>query len=769
MTILNTSNWWLSNYAGAADANWLAHVRAMLGGAGDGMSSPRYTTMEASGQQPWLYTTMPSPGFTTLPEPADGSAGGSVTALTSTTASDEPAPTDPFFADQWHFDYLGDIQKIWEEFTGAGVHVGIYDDGVEYTHPDLAANYDVDSQLTIYGDWYLDALEPTLYGSPHGTSVAGLIAAARNGEGTVGVAYGSTITGVPIFSGIADINYSFDGFIEALNHASEFDIISNSWGATPLFYQSALEQNAQINAGWLHAVEEGRDGLGTIIVKAAGNDDMNANGDGADTTRATIIVGAYDASGDASWYSNFGANLLVSAPSSGDLRGFLDAPDVHIDPGLVTTDLVGANGYNLSTDGFLTADDYTDQFGGTSGATPIVSGVIALMLDANADLGWRDVQNILAYSAREIGSGVGGVPTSSEGFEWFYNGAGNWNGGGLHFSNDYGYGAVDAYNAVRMAEVWGLFAAPKVSANETSFSSSLAGPVVIDDVTNTDILFDFSGAAFDVDFVNVDLDITHSSVVQQVFLNFGTIDAILLKSLADLSIQLISPDGTVVELADFTQDISIDDGSLGLHLEFGANAFRGEDADGIWTLRITDAWFGSDAGTVDAATVTLHGSDGSQVNLDDDVYHYTNEVFTSLDRDASRLTLNDDTGNEWFDMAAMSGNLTVDLARGGDSVCERPQRPIPEDRCHNRHRERRHRRRQRRHHRQRPRQQDPRDAWQRHDRRWGRCRHDLGRSWQRHRDRRHGRGHLPLRPGAQCHDECRHHYRLFAHRRHGLA
>ena len=78
---------------------------------------------------------------------------------------------------------------------------------------------------------------PAQLGYPHGTSVAGLIAAARNGIGTVGVAYGSTITGVPIFTGTADINYSFDGFIEALGHAYEFDIISNSWGVTPAFYQ----------------------------------------------------------------------------------------------------------------------------------------------------------------------------------------------------------------------------------------------------------------------------------------------------------------------------------------------------------------------------------------------------------------------------------------------------------------------------------------------------------------------------------------------------
>ena len=141
-----------------------------------------------------------------------------------------------------------------------------------------------------------------------------------------------------------------------------------------------------------------------------------------------------------------------------------------------------------------------------------MSGVVALMLDANPDLGWRDVQNILAYSAREIGSGVGGGATSSEEHEWFYNNAGNWNGGGLHFSNDYGYGSVDAYNAVRMAEVWGLFAAPQVSANETSISASLTARRARRSDHDRPPVRVHRGA-FDVDFVNVDINITHDSPV----------------------------------------------------------------------------------------------------------------------------------------------------------------------------------------------------------------------------------------------------------------
>lgn len=74
-----------------------------------------------------------------------------------------PLPTDPLFARQWHFSLLtgslpadisqqGDttlMQRIWDEYSGAGVHVGVYDTGIEYSHPDLAANYDASRHVVM--------------------------------------------------------------------------------------------------------------------------------------------------------------------------------------------------------------------------------------------------------------------------------------------------------------------------------------------------------------------------------------------------------------------------------------------------------------------------------------------------------------------------------------------------------------------------------------------------------------------------------------------
>ena len=156
MTILNTSNWWLSHTAGAPDADWLANVRAMLGVDGGGALSPRFTTMGAPGQQPWLYSTLPAPITAPQPSPASGGVGGPSLVTPTTTASTEPPPTDPFFEDQWHFNFLGDIQKIWEEFTGDGVHVGVYDDGLEYTIPTWLPTTTLDASSPSIGEELLD-------------------------------------------------------------------------------------------------------------------------------------------------------------------------------------------------------------------------------------------------------------------------------------------------------------------------------------------------------------------------------------------------------------------------------------------------------------------------------------------------------------------------------------------------------------------------------------------------------------------------------------
>ncbi len=229
MTVLNTSNWWLTHTAGSPDADWLAHVRMMLGDGSQGLA--HLAALAGTGGQPWLYSTMQAP--ITSPQPAP------ISDANPPSVSPELVPPPPidgnYVDDQWHFDYLGDIETIWEEYSGAGVHVGIYDDGLQYIHPDLDDNYDPSRQVTVGGE----VIDPNFYatyyvGFAHGTSVAGLIGAERNEFGTTGVAWGASLTGVVIFYGPADINSDYDGFIEAVDQSENFDVDQPQLGEVAL-------------------------------------------------------------------------------------------------------------------------------------------------------------------------------------------------------------------------------------------------------------------------------------------------------------------------------------------------------------------------------------------------------------------------------------------------------------------------------------------------------------------------------------------------------
>jgi len=521
-------------------------------------------------------------------------------------------PSDPLYTSQWHFPLIGNIETIWNEFSGAGIRVGVYDDGVDYNHEDLDDNYD--SSLHALDD-FGNAIDPFPVGNDaHGTACAGLIGAeSDNGVGGTGVASGVTLTGVNIFNsaiyGYVNASDS-SGFMDVAGQAgTNFDISSNSWGSTPGFGSGQNINDASSFAGELHGVygnisATGRGGLGTVIVQAAGNDTLDANGSGVNSSRYTITVAASDEFGNIQDYSNFGTSILVTAPA-----------------GAVTTDITGGSGYS--------SGDYTTTFGGTSAATPIVAGVTALMLEASENsLGWRDVQNILAISASETGSGYGNLASGFEVGEWGVNAATNWNGGGMAISGSYGFGMVDAYAAVRMAEVWHLFDAPQTSANEVMVSSNTwTGSQLLPDGDPTGIDFTLT--------VGADIAIEHI----ELSMGFNTTWA------GDLSIIITTPDGTVIQ--------AYYEGGLGVSFNdtwtFGIDHLLGETSAGTWTINVADN-FGADANTITGLSMDIYG----QTVDNNDVYHYTNDFLTLAGLDVSRLSLTDTNGGEdWLNLAAV--------------------------------------------------------------------------------------------------------------------
>lgn len=533
-------------------------------------------------------------------------------------------PSDPLFSQQWHFAGNAkvdiNITEAWDYYSGAGVKFGVYDDGIDDNHVDLAANYDASRHVrvnTVFDD-------PTVYnsGDAHGTAVAGLIAARQgNGAGGVGGSFNGRLTGVDIF-GPGGTSYLFG----AMNEQDRFDVTNHSWGWVGAFADNKLNSGwSSFFAGLQDAAANGRSGLGTIQMVAAGNDRTgydNTNTSNFTSSRFVNAIAAIANDGEISYYSNPGASLLVSSPSNGGSQG------------ITTTDYTGSVGYS--------AGDYTSGFGGTSAATPIASGVVGLMLEANRALGYRDVAEILAITARQIGS----PEAAGEGAAlrpWQFNGAENWNNGGMHFSHDYGFGLIDAFAAVKLAESWNL---QQTFANEVMVSASNTTSGAVPDNNATGLsrtvnLTPATGAPITIETIEVQINWSSPHTWA-----------------GDLVIELISPDGTTSYLLDRAGG-SADLGSW----TFTTRAHLGELATGNWTVRVTDRASG-DTGTISSITVRAYGSRDI-----DDNYYYTDEFGALATAGTDRATLADtDGGSDTINVAALSTGATINLNPGQDNL-----------------------------------------------------------------------------------------------------
>lgn len=550
-----------------------------------------------------------------------------------------PLPTDPMLAQQWHLRNntpgLLDLNVfgVWDasegpSYNGSGIRTVVIDDGFDYTHSDLAPNYDTGLDF----DFEFNTTDPFGAASDaHGTAVSGIIGAAANGSGVVGVAYGTSLVGYRTAGLITD------AWLQDIRDAIFYSGTNAGGDVVNISQGIANDLNSEFGNGYLAvrfdeiessigtAVDTGRGGLGTTIVKSAGNSrggnfDVNAD-DWTNDTRQ-VVVAAVDQNGFVSSYSSYGAAVLVS--------GFGTPGQV------VTTDRVGAAGYN--------GTDFTSSFNGTSSAAPMVTGIVGLILDANGSLGWRDVQEILSVSARHVGTAVGGGIGGSERYAWGWNGSDTWNGGGQHYSNDYGYGLVDGLAAVRLAETW-LLTGTGAATTATQASASL-------DILNSSVVIpdgNATGSSFTAAFGG-------GAVVERmtVQVTFST------TFLADMDIYLISPDGTVSELIADNAGSADFNGSW----TFETQAFRGEDLNGTWTVRIVDD-AGSDVLTVSDIVVTAYGR-----NTTDDRYIFTNE-YSDYAGVAGHLTaVNDSNGGvDTVNAAAVSSGSDIRLD-GGSGVID---------------------------------------------------------------------------------------------------
>ena len=490
----------------------------------------------------------------------------------SPTSTINEVPNDPLFSEQWHLHNTGqtggtpgadaNVIPAWQKATGKDVTIGIVDSGVQFEHPDLAENYV--SELSY--DFIDNDSDPTPISpgdeelEPHGTAVAGVAAATtNNGTGVSGVAPNASVAGLRLLPDVdidsippgSDEIFPDAQVAEALSFKNqEIDIYNNSWGDRPK-RSLGTETLAALQDG----VRNGRGGLGSIFVFAAGNfrplqNDVNYSP--LANSRHTIAVTAIDHRGEKSYYSDSGASLLVSGYSN------------NIDPGITTTDLQGSDGYNPE-------GDYNDGFGGTSSAAPLVSGVIALMLEANPNLTYRDVQHILVETSTQ------NDPTDSG---WSINGAGH------EINHKYGFGAIDADAAVDAAENW-----TTVEPEVVTTSDYISVDTAIPDNNGEDLTSTVNIAEdINIEWAEVVFDAEHTQR-------------------GDLEITLTSPDGTESILAETHRDPN---NNYDRYV-FTSTRHWDESSLGDWTLNVADNTTG-ETGTWNSWQLNLYGTDPDSTN-----------------------------------------------------------------------------------------------------------------------------------------------------------
>ena len=468
------------------------------------------------------------------------------------TPVDSGSNFDPLFSDQWHLQNTGqdggtpaedsNVLPVWSmNLKGEGIRIAIVDEDLEISHEDLATNVATGLSHNYLTGLTDPACPVTAVGCGHGTAVAG-VAAARdfNNLGVRGVAPRANIVGYNLLQS-RNISNEADAMIR---NAENIHVSNNSWGppdnadlhATPLAWRDAIATGLNL----------GRNGKGTIYVWAAGNGAIagdNANYDGYANHRSVNAICSVDDKGVRTEYSEPGANLRVCAASQ-EL-----ATSGH---GITTTDRSGATGFNINGSGDYSNTNYSKTFTGTSASVPIVAGTVALLLQAQANLGWRDVQLILAQSARR------NDPTHQD---WSQNGAGHW------VNHDYGFGVIDANNAISTALSWS-----NVATEITHVQSSSPLLAIPDDnITGVSDTMTISGSSITtIEFIEITFSATDHTFA-------GDLE-ITLTNESTGTISRLSGEHSCPGLVCTAYDDWI----------FSSTRHLGEAADGQWTLTVAD-------------------------------------------------------------------------------------------------------------------------------------------------------------------------------------
>ncbi len=350
---------------------------------------------------------------------------------------------DPMYNDQWYLKNVGqgngtvgldiNVEPVWNlGYLGQGVNVAVSDELVDANHPDLKSNIALVKNYSSLGNTCT---------KNHGTPAAGIIAAKNNDIGTVGIAPSARIYVFNVFNGDGDMLPN-DKLSEVLSEdVRELAVYNSSWGTTGGAYDS---KGLKLHDGIDKGIREGFYGKGLCYVFSAGNAVLyNISGNLELAHPGVISVAGVDKKGNKVFGAAvFGAQHWISA--------FVDD--------ILTTDRTDRVSGQC---GYAKGNYY--RFSGTSAAAPIVSGVVALIRQANPLLTYRDVKLILAETAsREK------LPNT---YKWNETGSTYTDSSKKYaYSKWLGFGIVDAYAAVKMAKKWTLLPPQKVEEYTHSIS-----------------------------------------------------------------------------------------------------------------------------------------------------------------------------------------------------------------------------------------------------------------------------------------------------------
>jgi len=549
--------------------------------------------------------------------------------------------------------------------SGKGVLVNVVDSGLELTHEDLAANIVTgsdDLRDGVGGDQDPSpSAEDTAADGDHGTSVAGLIAMIDNDYGGIGVAPQSSLIAYNILaSGVSQNSTNFAASL------SKGDVVNLSLGASPGYVQVPDQDLDELIHTGLNQGRNGKGRVFIKAAGngfATENDSYEckklstelkqscetANDDSLNSL-PIVVVAAVNANGEKSSYSTTGSAIWVSGlggefgygddisektglyfqdTSTGeyDISIWGDVVS-NLGMAMLTTDVSGCkhglsrefsfsgNASNLPKNlfeySFANSSptphpdnpncNYTSTFNGTSAATPTVSGVVALMLEANPQLTHWDVRHILAKTSRKIDADHS-LSTSSSNHKlslgWITNDA------GYHFSDWFGFGLVDAAKAVEMASTYTSYIQAS-QAQDTSYDSTPGNGFFVN-----------ASTAGVTDKINVSQqgEVLHLTIRPVISGPPGSSRSNALYAGRDVQIELTSPGGTtcVAQGAGHghntgeTSSSPIQIGGSNYYVVYSlapnsdqrlaCNAFYGESIQGDWTIRVMDLFDSSDGGT----------------------------------------------------------------------------------------------------------------------------------------------------------------------------